>query len=188
MALGPYNELECQCKWENCGPNCCPSVVTTLNEMKGLYSIRIDAWINTEDWWGGQNRRSKRENLYNISTQNKGQLNFLTMYKIALSEQSSNLSLTETRLEQQYPNFSIKWQICSKWYNLQWRLLLVFKSFLTLLQMFTNNSGQEGNFCKNHRGQTLHKDTLYQRYIKPVTRQCQTGTSDGYTPPWISHG
>lgn len=71
VASGPYNELECQCKWENSGPNCCPSVVTTLNEMKGLYSMGIDALINTEDWWNDQNgrRKKRRENLCNTSTQ-----------------------------------------------------------------------------------------------------------------------
>lgn len=64
VALGPYNELECQCKWEDCGPNCCTSVVTTLNEMKGLYSICIDARINTQDWWNKQNRREQKRKTY----------------------------------------------------------------------------------------------------------------------------
>lgn len=44
-------------------------------------------------------QKEKRENLNNISTQNEGQTNFLTMYQIVLPEQSPILSLTEKGLQ-----------------------------------------------------------------------------------------
>lgn len=62
VALSPYNELECQCKWAGRGPNCCLSVVAALNEVKGTHSTSIDASINAEDWWNKQSRTKKKAN------------------------------------------------------------------------------------------------------------------------------